>query len=59
MEEGGVMFLDAHEVRKLEPNVICAAAVHAEKETAVDFGALTRDIRKTAEARGVLDSLAS
>ncbi len=40
MEEREVMFLDAHEVRKLEPNVICAAALHAEKETAVDFGSL-------------------
>ncbi len=53
MEEGEVEFLDAQQVGNLEPHVKCVAALHAKKETAVDFGAFTRELRKDAEAGGV------
>ncbi|MCJ2520555.1 MAG: FAD-dependent oxidoreductase, partial [Candidatus Thermoplasmatota archaeon] len=53
MEEGEVELLDAEQVGNLEPHVKCVAALHVKKETAVDFGAFTRELRKDVEANGV------
>lgn len=52
LAEDEVVFLGPSEVRELEPNVVCVGAVHATKETAVDFGAFTRELRKDAEGWG-------
>lgn len=53
LEEGEVVRLDPEEVGRLEPEVRCEGAVLARRETAVDFGLLTRELRKDAEANGV------
>ncbi len=53
MDEGELELLDARQVGNLEPHVRCAAALHAKKETAVDFGTFTRGLRKDAQSNGV------
>ncbi len=53
MDEKELDFLDSTAVRSIEPHVACEGALHAKKETAVDFGAFTRELRGDAEANGV------
>ncbi len=53
MEDGEVELLDAGQVGKVEPHVKCVAAVHAKKETAVDFRTFTRELRRDAESNCV------
>lgn len=53
LEEGEVEMFDARQVEKLEPHVRCAAALHAKKETVVDFGAFTKELRNDAASNGV------
>jgi L-2-hydroxyglutarate oxidase len=53
MEEDEVELLDSEQVRSLEPRVVCAGALHAKREAAVDFSAFTQALRKEAEDNGV------
>ncbi len=53
MDEDEVELLDAREVGNTEPHVACAGALHAKRETAVDFGAFTRSLRDEARTNGV------
>ncbi len=53
LEETELEFLDARQVRALEPNVVCKGALHAKKETGVDFGAFTRGLKQGSEENGV------
>ncbi|MBI4416658.1 MAG: FAD-dependent oxidoreductase [Euryarchaeota archaeon] len=53
MDPKEVELLDGRDVAKLEPNVACAAALHAKTDTVVDYGALTEAVRADAEALGV------
>ena len=52
MDPSEVELLDRTEVARLEPNVRCAAALHAKTDTVVDYRALTDAIREDAQALG-------
>ncbi|MFQ5941847.1 MAG: NAD(P)/FAD-dependent oxidoreductase [Nitrososphaerales archaeon] len=44
--------LSRYEVKDLEPNVDCVAALHCKSDTAVDYGMLTDQLKIDAEANG-------
>lgn len=44
--------LSGDEVRNLEPNVECVAALHCKSDTAVDYGLFTEYLKEEAEANG-------
>lgn len=44
--------LSKKEVKELEPNVECVAALHCKSDTAVDYGRITEQLRIEAEANG-------
>ena len=54
MDPSEVEVLDGKEVAKLEPNVRCAAALHAKTDTVVDYRRLTEAVRQDAEALGAV-----
>ncbi len=54
MEESEVEILDSAEVRKLEPLVSCAGAIHSKKDTAVQYGDFTRCLFELAQKNGVV-----
>jgi len=45
--------LDEREMKKREPNVVCAGAILSKTDTAVDYHALTEALKADAEAMGV------
>lgn len=53
MTEDEVVLLAEPELRRLEPNVRAVGALHAKRETAVDFGGFTRQLRDDASGFGV------
>src|SRR5438093_3035697 len=52
MARGEVELLDGAEVRRLEPNVRCAGAIHSKTDTCVDYRAFTEALRADAGAVG-------
>ncbi|MFQ6013346.1 MAG: NAD(P)/FAD-dependent oxidoreductase [Thermoplasmata archaeon] len=53
LTEDEVTLLDEPELRGLEPNVRAVGALHAKRETSVDFGGFTRQLRNDASGFGV------
>ena len=53
MAPGEVERLDAQEMRRREPNVVCRGALLSKTDTAVDYHAFTEALRADAEAMGV------
>lgn len=53
MADEEVRLLTPDEVREIEPNVHCAGGLLCTTDTAVDFGAFTRALKKDAQAQGV------
>lgn len=54
MDPSEVAVLDGKDVARLEPNVRCAAALHAKTDTVVDYRRLTEAVRRDAEALGAV-----
>lgn len=54
MDSSEIEILDAKAVARLEPNVRCAAALHAKTDTVVDYRQLTESVRAEAEALGAV-----
>jgi L-2-hydroxyglutarate oxidase len=52
MDPSEVEVLEGKDVAKIEPNVRCAAALHAKTDTVVDYRVLTEAVRQDAEALG-------
>ena len=53
MDESEVEVLDSEGVRKVEPLVHCAGAIHSKKDTAVKYGDLTNCVFDLAKRNGV------
>ena len=53
MGEDELEVLTGAQVRELEPHVSCHGAIWSKTDTAVDYAAFTRSIRRDAEAEGV------
>jgi len=52
MDRKDLNILSKKEVKELEPNVECVAALHCKSDTAVDYGRITEQLRIEAEANG-------
>lgn len=53
MEQKEVELLNADDVRRVEPNVICLGALYAKTDTSVDYKAFTQALKEDAVANGV------
>ncbi|HXQ91488.1 MAG TPA: FAD-dependent oxidoreductase [Nitrososphaerales archaeon] len=53
MDESEIEVLDFEEVRKIEPLVYCAGAIHSKKDTAVKYGDLTNCVFELAQKNDV------
>lgn len=53
IEKKDLSLLSRSEVKNLEPNVECVAAIHCKSDTAVDYGLFTENLKMDAEANGV------
>lgn len=58
MDRHEAVLLEPEDVRRIEPMVRCAGALHCRTDTAVNFSGFTRALKREAESRGVVFALA-
>lgn len=53
LEEKDLVFMDGPDVKKVEPEVRCEAAILCKRDASVDYGVFTRSLKEDAEGNGV------